>query len=95
LFMKVIQSPLFARNVKKLHNDQKLILDDKIRMILADPGIGNEKKGDLREIFVYKFKIKTDQYLLAYRIKENILELITLGSHENYYRNLKKYVKIK
>jgi mRNA-degrading endonuclease RelE of RelBE toxin-antitoxin system len=93
--MKVIQSPLFARNVKKLHNDQKLILDDKIRMILADPGIGNEKKGDLRGIFVYKFKIKTDPYLLAYRIKENILELITLGSHENYYRNLKKYVKIK
>lgn len=95
MFMKVIQSPLFARNVKKLHNDQKLILDDKIRMILADPGIGNEKKGDLRGIFVYKFKIKTDPYLLAYRIKENILELITLGSHENYYRNLKKYVKIK
>ncbi len=93
--MKVIQSPLFARTVKKLHNDQKLLLDDKIRKILADPGIGNKKKGDLRGIFVYKFKIKTDQYLLAYRIKENMLELITLGSHENYYRNLKKYVKIK
>ena len=93
--MKVIQSPLFARTVKKLHNDQKLILDGKIRKILADPGIGNEKKGDLRGIFVYKFKIKTDQYLLAYRIKENMLELITLGSNENYYRNLKEYVKIK
>jgi len=93
--MKVIQSPLFVRTVKKLHSDQKLILDDKIRKILADPGIGNEKKIDLRGIFVYKFKIKTDQYLLAYRIKDNMLELITLGSHENYYRNLKKYVKIK
>ena len=93
--MKVIQSPLFARTVKKLHNDQKLILDGEIRKILADPGVGNEKKGDLRGIFVFKFKIKTDQYLLAYRIKDNMLELITLGSHENYYRNLKKYVKIK
>lgn len=93
--MKVIQSPLFARTTKKLHHTQKLILDEEIRKILGNPGIGSEKKGDLKGIYVHKFKIKTEQYLLAYRIKRDVLELITLGPHENYYRNLKKYIKTK
>ena len=57
------------------------------------PAIGEEKKGDLRGVFVYKFKIKTTQYLLAYRKVEKDLELIMLGPHENYYRDLKQYLK--
>jgi mRNA-degrading endonuclease RelE of RelBE toxin-antitoxin system len=91
--MKVIQSPLFARKVKKLHKDQKIELDNVIKKILEDPRIGEGKKGDLKDLFIYKFKIKTTQYLLAYRLREKILELITIGPHENYYRDLKIYLK--
>ncbi len=87
--MKVIQSPLFARKVKRFHKNQKRELDKQIRKILANTKIGEEKKGDLKNIFVYKFKIQNTQYLLAYRIKANTLELITIGSRENYYRDLK------
>jgi mRNA-degrading endonuclease RelE of RelBE toxin-antitoxin system len=93
--MKIIQSPLFARTVKKFHKNEKEILDIEIRNILENPLIGQEKKEDLRNIFVYKFKIKKKQYLLSYRLKQDILELITIGSHENYYRNLKSYLKKK
>ncbi len=35
------------------------------------------------------------QYRLSYRIQEDTLELIMIGSHENYYRDLKSYIKSK
>ncbi len=93
--MKIIQSPLFARKVKKFHKDQKKALDNQIRKTLINPNIGEEKKGDFKSIFVYKFKMKRMQYLLSYRIQKGVLELITIGSHENYYRDLKSYLKAK
>lgn len=76
-----------------MHKLEKKILDQVIRNITDNPSIGKEKKGDLRGIFVYKFKIKTAEYLLAYRIVGEDLELIIIGPHENYYRDLKKYLK--
>ncbi len=76
-----------------MHKLEKKILDQVIRNITDNPSIGKEKKGDLRGIFVYKFKIKTAEYLLAYRIVGEDLELIMIGPHENYYRDLKKYLK--
>ena len=68
-------------------------MDQEIRKIADNPKIGEEKKGDLREIFVHKFKIKTSQYLLAYRKTGKDLELVMIGQHENYYRDLKQYLK--
>jgi len=91
--MKVIQSPSFARRVKKFHKDRKKSLDYHIKKILENLKIGEEKKGDLQGVFVYKFKLKTQQYLLAYRIKKNTLELIMIGTFENYYRDLKQYLQ--
>ncbi len=35
--MKVIQSPLFARKLKKLHKNEKKELDIQIRKIMNDP----------------------------------------------------------
>lgn len=91
--MKIIQSPLFARTIKKFHKNEKEILDKQIIKIADNPFIGQEKKGDLKNILVYKFKIKDKQYLLSYRYNKDLLELITIGSHENYYRDLKSYLK--
>ena len=91
--MKIIQSPLFARKVKKFHKNEKLKLDKIIKEIVDEPTSGQEKKGDLKGIYIYKFKISTTQYLLAYRFREDVLELITIGSHENYYKDLKIYLK--
>jgi hypothetical protein len=87
--MKVIQSPSFAQTVKKIHKNEKLVLDVQIKKILKELSIGQEKRGDLKNIFVYKFKITNKEYLISYRKKEENLELITLGLHENYYRDLK------
>ncbi len=91
--MKIFQSRSFEKRIKRMHKLEKKIFDQVIRNITDNPSIGKEKKGDLRGIFVYKFKIKTAEYLLAYRIVGEDLELIMIGPHENYYRDLKKYLK--
>ena len=91
--VKVIQSPSFAKRVKKFKKSQKEQLDKQIRLIINDPKIGEAKKGDLKGVFVQKFKIDNLQYLLSYRFKKDLLELIMIGPHENYYRDLKSYLK--
>ncbi len=93
--MKIIQSRSFERKVKKFTKPQKKRLDSEIRKIIDNPSIGTEKKGDLRGVFVHKFKINTLQYLLAYRFNKKNLELIMIGPHENYYRDLKNYLETK
>ena len=91
--MRILQSRFFANKVKKFSKTEKTKLDDQIRLIVENPNIGIEKKGDLRGVFVLKFKVKTIQYLLAYRYTQKTLELIMIGPHENYYRDLKKSIK--
>ena len=91
--MKIYQSGSFEKKVKKMSKTEKDSLDQEIRKIADNPKIGEEKKGDLREIFVHKFKLKTAQYLLAYRKIGRDLELVMIGQHENYYRDLKQYLK--
>ena len=62
-------------------------------MIIENPIIGNEKKGSLKGVFVYKFKLGSTLYLLAYRFSNEVLELVMIGPHENYYRDLKSSVQ--
>jgi mRNA-degrading endonuclease RelE of RelBE toxin-antitoxin system len=91
--MKILQSRSFEQKVKKFTKREKEKLDEQIRIIVDNPSIGSEKKGDLRGVYVYKFKILSAQYLLAYRFVGEDLELIMIGPHKNYYRDLKSYLK--
>ena len=89
---EVIQSPLFARQKKKLDKNQIKKLDDAIRLIMADPTIGVAKSGDLQGVQVYKYKFGNNLILIAYEIIESTLYLYTFGSHQNFYRKLSKYL---
>jgi len=91
--MKIYQSRSFGNKVKQLSKKEKEILDDEIRKIAGNPLIGEEKRGDLRGIYIHKFKIKSLQYLLSYRMIKSDMELIMIGPHENYYKDLKSYLK--
>jgi mRNA interferase RelE/StbE len=91
--MKIFQSRSLERKVKKFSKRLKLQLDEQVKRIAENPTTGSEKKGDLRGIYVHKFKIKKIQYLLAHRFVKEDLELIMIGPHENYYRDLKRYLK--
>lgn len=90
--MIVKQSGIFRRRVKKLHPAEKQSLDDAVKVIIKNPAIGELKAGDLAGVQVYKYKHKAQQNLLAYRFVEEelVLTLLALGSHENFYRDLKK-----
>ena len=91
--MQVFQSSSFRKKAGRFRKEEKRILDNAIRNILRDPAIGQEKKGDLKGVFVHKFKIHATQYLLSYRLVGDTLELIMIGPHENYYRDLSSYLK--
>ena len=91
--MQVLQSGSFKKKVRRLRKQEKRILDNQVHKILKNPAIGQEKKCDLRGVFVLKFKMHSTQYLLSYRFVGDNLELIMIGPHENYYRDLSTYLK--
>lgn len=49
--------------------------------------------GDLAGVLVYKFKINKQLILLSYTYDEDEINLLTFGSHQNFYKDLKNYRK--
>jgi len=89
--LTILQTPSFAKAVKKLHPNQKADLDSAVRALAVNPMLGELKKGDLSDIRVHKFIMINQQTLLAYTFIDTqlVLTLLSLGSHENFYRGLK------
>jgi mRNA-degrading endonuclease YafQ of YafQ-DinJ toxin-antitoxin module len=90
--MIVKQTAIFKRCVKKMHSQEKMELDKVIKTIIATPSLGQMKTGDLSGIQVHKYQFKAQQYLVAYEYKEDelVLTFVEHGTHENFYRDLKK-----
>ena len=89
--LQIYPTPKFKKTIKKLHPHQKKELDKAIHALTSDPFLGDSKKGDLAGIRVYKFKINQQPTLLAYVYDDTslTLTLLALGSHENFYKDLK------
>ena len=87
---KILQTPTFVKNKKKLHKNQLAELDTAIKAIYENPYIGEQKKGDLVSVFVYKCKITKQLFLIAYQFDDSEIILLSLGSHENFYKELKR-----
>ena len=88
--IQVTQSSAFARGYKKLHQRQKQDVNAAVNAIVANPLAGELKRGDLAGVYVYKFKSQTQLMLLAYEFDPKTRHLLLLGSHENFYRELKR-----
>ena len=88
----VLQTPTFKKAVKKLSPQQKTDLDTAIKQLMAEPTLGERKKGDLSFLRVHKFKMQKQLTLLGYSYLDGTitLELMALGSHENFYRDVKR-----
>jgi len=86
----VLQMPAFKRIYKKLASSHQAVVDDAVRTIVANPEIGEAKKGDLAGVYVHKFPLSRQQMLLAYEWDPKTRVLLLLGSHENFYRDLKR-----
>ncbi len=89
---EIIQAPIFAKQKKKLPKQKIIDLDNAVKTVFQNPSVGNLKAGDLQGVRAHKFKSGKQQGLLAYEVVDSTLYLYAFGSHENFYRDLKKYL---
>jgi mRNA-degrading endonuclease RelE of RelBE toxin-antitoxin system len=89
---EVQQTRRFTRAYKKLHDNVAVNVDEAVQIIANDPNIGEQKKGDLSQLFVFKFRSQNQLYLLGYTRNDGIqlIYLEAVGPHENFYRDLKR-----
>jgi len=88
----VSQTRRFLRQYKKLNDKTAKDVDDAVVQASKKPTIGEKKKGDLSELWVYKFRSNGQLYLLGYSIDDGLklIYLESIGSHENFYRDVKR-----
>ena len=91
--IKVLASNQVLKFKKHASTKLQLEIDRQVTAIIENPEIGELKKGDLKGIRVLKFKYNQQLYLLSYEMKGNTLNLYLIGSHENFYLKLKKYLR--
>lgn len=89
--------PPAAKFINKL-KDRKLksLYKKAIDEICEDYTIGQEKTGDLSGIYGYDIYYNKVNYELAYmieRVDEEIIVVIMAGTRENFYEQLKRYMK--
>jgi len=93
--VEVYQTSRFEKAFNRLTEQDKEGVDEEIDRIIANPDIGERKKGDLSYLWVHKFYLGKQQYLLGYSWVNLKLEiyLLSLGTHENYYDEQKRHRK--
>ena len=67
-----------------------------ITKISENPYIGEAKKGDLSGIYGYDVFYNKTNYEISYKIyevKNKKILIILIGTRENFYKELKKYIK--
>lgn len=92
----IYQSRRFEKTLDKLPEALQEIVEDEIDAIIANPEIGEQKKGDLSFLRVHKFQLNNRLTLLGYSWVEEKLELnlLSVGPHENFYQDQKAHRKV-
>jgi hypothetical protein len=90
----VVQAPRFARAKRRLPAAAQLAVDAAVESVIAEPLSGEPKMGALKGVRVVKLKVGPAQLLLAYQFdpERNVIEVLDVGPHENFYRELQKYL---
>jgi mRNA-degrading endonuclease YafQ of YafQ-DinJ toxin-antitoxin module len=99
--MEIFQTSRFKRAYKKLHQNQLAEVNAALQEIINNPEIGEQKRGDLSWLRVHKFQMVKHLVLIGYCIEpefsptlpietERRLTFVDIGSHENFYRDIKK-----
>lgn len=89
--------PPAARFLKKLKDKKlKTLYQEAIDKIREDHTVGAAKVGDLSGIYGYDIFYNKTNYELAYRVEyveDKIIVVILAGTRENFYEELKRYIK--
>lgn len=91
--MNILYKSAFKKFVKKQSRAFQLAIEDEAERIKNAPEIGEAKKGDLAGYRTHKFKFQKEEYLIAYKLQSNCITVFMIDTHENFYRNLKRYIK--
>ena len=89
----MIRYDKFKKYVRKLSRPLQQVILDEVEDVLANPDVGELKEGDLTGFRVHKFTLNRQLTLMAYQVENDFLILYQVGPHENFYKNLKRYVK--
>ena len=91
--MDILYKPPFKKFVKKQSRAFQLAIEDEVEGVRNAPDMGEAKKGDLTGLRVHKFKFQRQEYLIAYKEESNTTIFYMIGTHENFYRELKQYLR--
>ncbi len=88
--------PRAEKEIKKI-KDKKLKgkIKDALIKLSENPYIGQAKKGDLSGIYGYDVYYNKTNYEISYKIYEvdnKKIIVILIGTRENFYKELKKYI---
>lgn len=90
--LEVFETRRFTKSLERLNDVLLQRVEDEIDNIISSPRLGTRKKGDLAHVWVHKFHFQSQEWLLAYSFNEGklTLHLLQIGSHENFYDDLKR-----
>jgi mRNA-degrading endonuclease RelE of RelBE toxin-antitoxin system len=83
---KILSTKLFEKGVKKLHPNEKEVIDKVIKKIQNTPEKGDLKKGDLAGVYTETFTMHGAQFRIMYEFSEDTITLLRFGPRENFYQ---------
>ncbi len=91
--MDILYKSPFKKFVKKQSRAFQMAIEDETEIVIDTPDVGEAKKGDLTGFRVHKFKFQKQEYLMAYKTESKGIIFYMIETHENFYRNLKQYLR--
>ena len=89
--------PPAAKFIKKLKDKKlKLLYQEAVNKIRADYTVGEAKTGDLSGVYGYDIYYNKTNYELAYTVEykgDQVIVGIMAGTRENFYDQLKQYMR--
>ena len=89
--------PPAAKFLKKLKDKKlKTLYQEAIDKIREDHTIGEAKNGDLAGLYGYDIYYNKTNYELAYKVEyvdNKVIIVVMAGTRENFYDELKRYMK--
>ena len=89
--------PSAAKFIRKLKDKKlKMLYQEAVDKIREDHTVGEAKTGDLSGVYGYDIYYNKTNYELAYTVEylENeIIVVIMAGTRENFYDQLKQYIR--
>lgn len=88
-----------GKELKRIRNSDRRLFkkfEEAINEIRLDPYCGEAKRGDLKGFYSLDIYPQNANYELCYKIQEdeqgNLIVIILIGSRENFYDQLKRYL---